>query len=234
MDFEEIAKQLANPTGQFGIEVALGMNTMNEFISKTTYELLQINDTENVLEIGFGNGKFIENILSSGNQISYTGIDISETMITEAKEINHNLIENAWVDLILADIEHMPFWNETFNKICTINTIYFWKNPSLALKEVYRVLTRNGVFVISFRPYIEGQTLNFTEYGFKEYKTEDIESLVQQSNFKIIEKIEKIEPSIEFNGQIHNLSSQYLLLQKSYCQQRTEIKTNKFFFNFRQ
>ena len=33
MNFEKIAEQLANPSGEFGIEVALGMNIMNQFIS---------------------------------------------------------------------------------------------------------------------------------------------------------------------------------------------------------
>ncbi|SIT11872.1 Methyltransferase domain-containing protein [Zobellia uliginosa] len=87
MDFEEVAKQLANPSGKYGIDVALGMNSMNEFISKTTYELLKIKDNESVLEIGFGNGKFIKDILNYGSRISFTGIDISNTMITEAKKI---------------------------------------------------------------------------------------------------------------------------------------------------
>jgi len=215
MNFEKIAEQLANPFGEFGIEVALGMNTMNQFISKTTYELLQIKDAENVLEIGLGNGKFTKDILNYGHNVNYTGIDISETMIAEAKKNNRNLLETGYVDLIDADIEKMPFWDETFNKVCTINTIYFWKNPLGALKEVYRVLANNGTFVISFRPYIEGQTLDFTKYGFREYKTEDLESLILKSDFKIIEKIEKNEPPITFNEQTHNLTAQYFLLQKT-------------------
>lgn len=215
MNFEKIAKQLANPSGEFGIEVALGMNIMNQFISKTTYELLQIKDAENVLEIGLGNGKFTKDILNYGHNVNYTGIDISETMIVEAKKNNHNLLETGYVDLIDADIEQMPFWDETFNKVCTINTIYFWKNPLSALKEVYRVLANNGTFVISFRPYKEGQTLDFTKYGFREYKTEDLESLILKSDFKIIEKIERNEPPITFNEQTHNLTAQYFLLQKT-------------------
>ncbi|MDO5979337.1 class I SAM-dependent methyltransferase [Flavivirga spongiicola] len=217
MDFEKIAKQLAHPSGAFGIEVALGMNKMNKFISKTTYELLQVSNADRVLEIGPGNGKFIKDILNSGNNIYYTGIDISETMIAEAKKINDNLIKAGYVDLILTDVEKMPFLEEAFNKICTANTIYFWQNPSAVLKEVYRTLTKDGLFVISFRPYIKGQSLDFSEYGFTEYKSEDVEAIIHQTEFKIIEKREQIESPIEFNGQIHNLTSQYYLLQKNYC-----------------
>lgn len=215
MDFEKVAKQLANPSGKLGVDVALGMNTMNEFISKTTYELLKIKDNESVLEIGLGNGKFIKDILNYGSGIHFTGIDISKTMITEAKNNNSYLIETGYVDLFDADVEKTPIWDESFDKICTINTIYFWKNPVKALKEIYKVLNQNGILIVSFRPFIKGKTLNFTKYGFKEYRTEDFESLIQQTSFKIIEKIEKTEPKIMFNGQIHNLSSQYFIMKKT-------------------
>ncbi|WP_077401459.1 class I SAM-dependent methyltransferase [Cellulophaga omnivescoria] len=215
MNFEKVSKQLANPSGQFGIDIALGMNTMNEFISKTTYELLKINDNNAVLEIGIGNGKFIKDILDNTSRVSYTGIDISETMITEAKRINSSLFETGYVDIFVADIEKIPVWDETFDKICTVNTIYFWKNPIKALEEVYRVLKKKGILIVSFRPFISGQTLDFTQYGFKEYRNEDFESLIEQTNFKIIERIEKIEPEIEFNEKTHNLISQYFIMQKA-------------------
>ncbi|NMH87087.1 class I SAM-dependent methyltransferase [Flavivirga algicola] len=215
MNFEKIAKQLANPSGKFGEEVASGMNTMNQFISETTYELLQIKNSESILEIGLGNGKFTKDILNYGSNIYYTGVDISKTMIAEAKKLNHNLIKKGYVDLIHADIEQMPFWDETFDKVCTINTVYFLKAPLNAFKEVFRVLANKGIFIISYRPFIEGQTLNFTQYGFREYSSEDLESLILKSDFRIIEKIEKVEPEIKFNGQIYNLKSQYFLLQKT-------------------
>lgn len=214
MDFNEVAKQLAHPTGSFGIEIALGMNQMNHFINKNTYDLLQIGDSDKILEIGMGNGKFINDILNYGNNISYTGIDISKTMISEAKKHNYNLIKSSKVDLILADIENMPFWEETFNKICTINTIYFWENPAKALAEIYKTLTKNGIFIISFRPYIEGKSLDFSQYGFTEYKTEYLKSIIDKTNFKIVDIKNITEPSIEFNGEVHNLISQYYILEK--------------------
>ncbi len=224
MDFEKVAKQLAHPTGTFGVEVVLGMNHLNEFINKNTYDLLQISDSDKVLEIGLGNGKFIQNILNCGNNISYTGIDISHTMITEAKKLNDKFIRIGFMNLILADIEKMPFLEESFNKICTINTIYFWKNPAKALEGVYRVLSKDGLFMISFRPYIEGQSLNFSEYGFTEYKTEEVESIIHKANFKIVEKKSLNEAPIEFNGQTHNMISQYYLLQKIKVNNYNELK----------
>ncbi len=214
MDFDEIARQLAHPKGAFGIDVALGMNHLNEFISKNTYDLLQISNSDKVLEIGLGNGKFVKDVLSNGKGIFYTGVDISDLMIKEARKQNHQLISSGFVDLVLADIEEMPFWDGIFNKICSVNTIYFWKNPLKALREVHRVLATNGLSVIAFRPYVEGKSLNFSQYGFSEYRTEEVRALIQKANFNIIDIIDRNEPSVEFDGKIHDLVSQYFVSQK--------------------
>jgi ubiquinone/menaquinone biosynthesis C-methylase UbiE len=135
-------------------------------------------------------------------------------MINQAKKLNNEAIKTGFVDLIIADIEKMPFWEETFTKICTVNTIYFWKNPDLALKEVHRVLMTNGYFIIAFRPYIEGKSLDFSKYGFKEYKMEDVDQLIEETNFKIVEKKSIMEPTLHANGHMHELTSQYYVLQK--------------------
>ncbi len=215
MDFEEVANQLAKPTGSFGVQVGVEMNRLNQFINENTYDLLDISNSDSILEIGLGNGKFIEQILKDKKNVYYTGIDISETMITEAQKLNNARIKTGFVDLIVAGIEKMPFWEDTFTKICSVNTIYFWNDPIKALHEVYRVLMVDGVFIIAFRPYIEGKSLDFSAYGFREYKTEEVESLIEKTNFEIVEKRSITEPPIDFNGQEHELASEYFILKKT-------------------
>ncbi len=212
MDFSEIAGQLAHPRGALGIETGNSMNAMNAFISKNTYDLLEISDRNKILEIGLGNGKFIADVLEQANNISFTGIDISETMIETAKATNKGKPN---VHLEVAGIENLPFPDESFDKICTVNTIYFWNNINQALQEVRRVLSNQGIFVVAFRPYSKGQTLDFTEYGFKEYTVEETKQILIDNNFKIINSINKTEPEIEFNGQTHQLNSHYFLVQKA-------------------
>jgi len=214
MDFKIIAQHLACPKGDFGLKVAKGMNVLNHFISKNTYQFLEIKNKDVILEIGFGNGNFIPEILNLGNKVSYTGIEISETMLAEARRSNHQFLDTGNLDLIKADIENMPFWEGTFNKICTVNTIYFWKNPKAALDEVYRVLQKDGIFIIAFRPFIEGQSVDFSEYGFQEYTLEDVETLLKESNFELVDQHSLTEPPVEFQGQVHELVSSYIVVKK--------------------
>jgi SAM-dependent methyltransferase len=44
----------------------------------------------------------------------------------------------------------LPFEDETFDKIFTVNTVYFWENPVEFLNEIYRVLKDDGTFVLTF------------------------------------------------------------------------------------
>ncbi|WP_289040601.1 class I SAM-dependent methyltransferase [uncultured Zobellia sp.] len=213
MDFEKITHQLAKPEGPMGIKVAEGMNTINQFISKSAYNLLQLHKNENLLEIGMGNGKLIEFVLDLAENIRYTGVDLSRTMVNEAKK-NVPVHHTSKIDLICADIEDLPFWNQTFHKACSINTIYFWRNPKKALAEVHRVLQPNGIFVLALRPFVKNKTLNFSTYGFKEYTTNDIFKLLKNSNFELDNVKTLNEPPVSFKEEMHELESVYYVLHK--------------------
>ncbi len=44
------------------------------------------------------------------------------------------------MDLVEASVEKLPFADNAFDKIITVESFYFWPDPAENLKEVYRVL----------------------------------------------------------------------------------------------
>lgn len=91
------------------------------------------------MEIGFGNGRYISEILNKKDNLFYYGLDFSSTMVKQAEElIASQHLNNA--EAIEADLSNNPFPNNTFDIALTINTIYFWNNPLEDAKEIYRVL----------------------------------------------------------------------------------------------
>ena len=44
------------------------------------------------------------------------------------------------LELKQASGESLPYEDNTFTKICTVNTIYFWSNPQAVLKKCDRLL----------------------------------------------------------------------------------------------
>ncbi|MNK72756.1 hypothetical protein D3C87_922400 [compost metagenome] len=119
-------------------------------------------------------------------------------MKTEAENINQKYISQAKFHLY--DGNKIPFEKESFDKIMTVNTIYFWQNPIEFLDEIYRVLKNNGSFVLTFAKKDFMKTLPFTA-DFKLYNDEDVEEFVAQSNFKRMIKSNKEEFILSKTGE---------------------------------
>lgn len=194
MEKEELkilAQHLANPQGEKGIEIAEMMNATNIGMTLESIRTLLIEDDESILEIGHGNADHVKSILSLAKGLKYTGIDISETMHQEARRLNQKFEDQT--EFILYEGKTLPFEDHTFDKIFTVNTVYFWENPVEFLNEICRVLKDNGIFVLTFGQRDFMEKLPFTAYNFKLYNNDEIEELVSQSHFKRMKASEREE-----------------------------------------
>ena len=129
--------------------------------------------------------------MSLAKNLRYTGIDISETMHNEARKLNKEFENQA--DFVLYEGKKLPFQDGTFNKIFTVNTVYFWENPVEFLNEIYRVLKDDGTFVLTFGQRDFMEKLPFTEYDFTLYNNNEMEELISKSHFKRMKTSEKEE-----------------------------------------
>jgi ubiquinone/menaquinone biosynthesis C-methylase UbiE len=186
-----LAQNLANPQGEKGIEIGEMMNATNIGMTLESIHALLIEDKESILEIGHGNAGHLKSFLKIAKDLRYTGIDISETMHNEAKKLNSEFKDQA--DFVLYEGQKLPFEDEVFDKIFTVNTVYFWKEPVEYLNEIYRVLKDNGSFVLTFGQRNFMEKLPFTEYNFKLYNNDEMEELISESHFKRMKISEKEE-----------------------------------------
>jgi len=166
------------------------MNETNISMTKESIKALHLTDNESVLEIGHGNAGHLSYLLDFADNIQYTGLEISETMKSEAENINSKYLSQA--NFQLYDGNKIPFENENFDKVMTVNTIYFWENPVEFFNEIYRVLKKDGSFVLTFAKKDFMKNLPFTA-DFKLYNYEDVEELVAQTNFKRMIRSDKEE-----------------------------------------
>jgi hypothetical protein len=122
----ELASHLGNPKGEVGLAVGEFMNRVNMKLSEDAYRRLDLQSGDHVLEIGVGNGLFIDSLLNLAPDTRYTGVDISETMLNSAAQANPSLVENGRVSLRLASVDDMPLDDASVDRAVTVNCIYFW------------------------------------------------------------------------------------------------------------
>ncbi len=187
-ELKELASQLGNPDGEKGIQVGQMMNETNIAMTRSGWQDLSLTTGDIILELGHGNANHLEELLNKVDNLTYFGLDISETMKSEAEKycLENNLSHKTSFQIY--DGQRLPFKECTFDKIFTVNTIYFWQSPLEFLNEISRVLKPNGLFTVVFTDEETMNKLSFTEFGFTKYTDTKFEELVRQSNFELIIK----------------------------------------------
>jgi ubiquinone/menaquinone biosynthesis C-methylase UbiE len=197
-----MAAQLRKPEGEAGIKAGESMNQGNKFQNLQTIEAVNPSPNDKILEIGMGNGLFVKEILAKHPSIRYTGFDHSVIMVNEAKRINSESVAQGSAEFVLGDVSKLPFPEKSFNKILTINTVYFWKDIGATFRELRRVLKPGGTLIVSIRPKHQMENYPFTRYGFTMYSTAELKELLIANRFGIKDVHENREPEYEFNGNL--------------------------------
>jgi ubiquinone/menaquinone biosynthesis C-methylase UbiE len=190
-DLIKLAQHLANPRGKEGIETGEMMHSTNIGMTLESIKALLIEDHETILEIGHGNAAHVKHIINKARNVRYTGIDISETMHYEARRLNQEYQDQ--VDFVWYEGKRLSFADQTFDKIFTVNIVYFWEEPVEYLNEIYRVMKNHGTFVLTFGQKDSMEKLPFTQFGFRLYSTDEMEETVSKSHFKRMKISEREE-----------------------------------------
>ncbi|UUF16056.1 MULTISPECIES: class I SAM-dependent methyltransferase [Flavobacterium] len=185
-ELQAIASQLKHPTGEKGIEMANMMNETNINMTHHSIQNLNISKENKILELGHGNAGHVEFLFEQAENLKYYGLEMSELMFQEARQINRNFVSQKQAFFSLYDGDKIPFEDESFDKIFTVNTIYFWQKPEELLLEIYRVLQPNGNFCITFAQEDFMKQLPFTQFEFELYSTEKAQQLIEKTPFKIV------------------------------------------------
>ena len=145
----EMARHLGLPDGDVGLAVSERLNRVNGNITAEAYSRLGLGAGMRVLEIGFGNGHLLPDLLRHSPDLLYIGIDISPTMVDEARRFNATLVNAGQAAFHLADAARIPAANASLDRVFAINVIYFWSDPVVPLREIRRVLRPSGVSLIT-------------------------------------------------------------------------------------
>lgn len=129
----------------------LGEQMVRQHVPETawTISLLDLKPESQILEIGFGAGRAIELVATQVANGHVSGIDLSQEMVSAAARRNARAIKAGQVTLRRGDVTILPFAGSQFDKVFSIQTLYFWSDPLRAFAEISRVLKPGGMLVVT-------------------------------------------------------------------------------------
>ena len=98
-------------------------------------------DGGRLLEIGCGTGHFSKHFASRGFEV--TGVDNSKSMVAVARQKN---IRNGRFQV--ADAEHLPFSDETFDVAAAITVLEFVSDPAKVVSQMVRCIKKPGGMLV--------------------------------------------------------------------------------------
>ena len=179
------AQQLGKPSGLIG-KWFLGplWNWRNMALNDLTLTHLDLQVNDRVLDVGFGGGYLLAKIIPMVRGGLAAGVDISPVMVENARMRWCEAIQAGQVILESAPIESLPFHEESFNKISSVNSIFYWADVRKGMTEIYRCLCSGGLVVLTFTCEQDLQKKWFIPYGARPYPVAEVQNMLAHTGFR--------------------------------------------------
>ena len=108
---------------------------------------------DSVLDVGCGGGQTLYRLAETYPEAVLDGIDYSEVSVELSRETNETYIADGRMAIHQASVDELPFEDDSFDKVITVESFYFWPDHDKGLKEIRRVLKPNGKLLIICEVY---------------------------------------------------------------------------------
>ena len=169
------------------------MNLCHAPLTNWGLSYIEFQDRWTMLDIGCGGGATLRRLLKRSKESSVYGIDISEESVAKAIEVNADMIDKR-IFVQQGSAAELPYEDGNFDLVTAVETVYFWPNLPVCLKEVRRVLKPGGKFAIMVEVVdTDSKWTNLVD-GMTAYPPEQIKQLLDDAGF-IKTEIHRKKPS---------------------------------------
>lgn len=131
-------------TGRLAGRIMLWTNRQQELL-----DLLDVQEGEQVLEVGYGPGGLIR-LLRHTPARRICGVDPSPQMRDLAARPHRTEIATGRIDLRLGTAEHTGFADAEFDCVVSVNNVAIWPDLRAGLSELHRVTRAGGRVLIAW------------------------------------------------------------------------------------
>ena len=182
-----IAGQLGHPSRLVGrLVLAPLWNKRNSALNDAAFDRLALRPHDRVLEVGFGGGYLLGRMAAVVTEGFLAGVDVSPAMVAFCQKRFRSLVEAKKLELQCAPAEVLPYPADSFTKVCTVNSIFYWENVPQAISELWRVLEENGMLVMCFTCKTSLEDKSFVQRGLVLYKDDQIGPMMEAAGFRAV------------------------------------------------
>lgn len=184
---ELIARQSAHPSGALGHVVARVMALDTAHANRSLLARLEPKPGECILELGCGHGRTLRQVARQAAPGLAAGVDPSAVMLRVARRHLRRELAAGHAAIDEGDAAHIPHADQTFDKIFSVHTLYFWPDLAAGLRELHRVLRDRGELLLGFH---DGRKADIIEklpasvYTLR--PTDDVVSALEAAGFREI------------------------------------------------
>ncbi|WP_205781568.1 class I SAM-dependent methyltransferase [Bacillus tequilensis] len=143
-----LSKKFSRPKGVCGMLAGYIMAAENQTLNQWTIDQLGVTRGDSILEIGFGPGYCMQQMLKREKTVGLHGIDISEAMLKLAAR----RVKSKGVRLIQGNIETFPLAASFYDKVISVNNYTIWNDQTKGVRQMYRALKPGGKAAITMQP----------------------------------------------------------------------------------
>ncbi|MFZ0333943.1 MAG: class I SAM-dependent methyltransferase [Candidatus Acidiferrales bacterium] len=103
--------------------------------------MMQFAPGETILDVGSGGGWLVRELASRVPQGRAVGMDLSDEMVERARRASFS-VRNA--EFIVGSVDAIPRESNSFDKVISVESSYYWPDPAAGIREIFRVLCPGG------------------------------------------------------------------------------------------
>ena len=127
--------------------IVSAMNKGHAPLALWAFEVCPLKDGESVLDVGCGGGGNLVRIFERCPKSRADGVDYSEESVACSRKVTKKYADRC--SILCEDAMRLPYQDETYDRVVSFESIYFWPDPVRGLKEIYRVLKKGGKVMIA-------------------------------------------------------------------------------------
>lgn len=140
----------AEPRGPLGHIAGWILASGNDTAHQQVVRQLGIGSGDHVLELGYGPGRLIRLLLDSTSAGLVAGVEPAEVMLRHARRANRDHLDSERLDLRIGEAAHLPFPDDHFHRVVTVNTVAIWPDLGAGMAEIHRVLVDGGSVLVAW------------------------------------------------------------------------------------